>query len=688
MIHKNMFKMASVALSASLLFACSNTDLEETAEASSPAQEIVQSEIDSVLTYTAGDEYEEIENAETIELSGTEADYASSAAVLFEEGTLTIKAGGTYVLSGSLDGQVVIDSEDDNPVRLVLDGVSIQSSESSAIFVEKAERAIISLEEGSENRVADAANYSDTDDSDEPNAAIFSKSDLTINGTGQLVVEGNYNNGIASKDSLKITGGELTIFAVDDALMGRDLVAVKDGSITIETGDDGIKTTNDEENTGTIALEGGTYSIVAGGDGIQSSADAYITGGDYAITSGGGSPETVKTNSPGPSQGTATTTEDTDDTSGKGLKTEGALSVTGGSFTVDSADDAVHSNGDVAISGGEWNLSTGEDGIHADQMMVLDAGTFDIAKSYEALEAAQLSINGGEYTLWASDDGINVSNGTATAEMPAAEEEATTAAASEEPLLTITDGLLSIDAGGDGLDANGSINMTGGTVLVNGPVTDMEGSIDYDNTFTQDGGLLIAAGSSGMVQSTSEDSSQAAVVMTFPDIQEAGTLTHLEDSAGNTVASFAPQKDYQAIYISSPDLQVGSSYTLSVGGSSTGEETEGLFTGGSYEGGTELLSFVQEETATWLNEEGITEAAPEHAGGGAGGAGAGGDRQGGPPQGVNPMEQLDEETALQAEEILAQLEAGTLTEEQAQAAMAELGIEVPMRPAEDTVPAQ
>lgn len=680
MIHKNMFKMASVALSASLLFACSNTDLEETAEASSPAQEIVESAIDSVLTYTAGDEYEEIENAETIELSGTEADYASSAAVLFEEGTLTIKAGGTYVLSGSLDGQVVVDSEDDNPVRIVLDGVSIQSSETSAIFVEKAEKTIISLEEGSENRVADAANYSDTDDADEPNAAIFSKSDLTINGTGQLVVEGNYNNGIASKDSLKITGGELSIFAVDDALMGRDLVAVKDGSITIETGDDGIKTTNDEENTGTIALEGGTYSIVAGGDGIQSSADAYITGGDYAIASGGGSPDTVKTNSPGPAQGTTTEAEDEGAASTKGLKTEGDLSVTGGSFTVDSADDAVHSNGDVAISGGEWNLSTGEDGIHADQIMVLDAGTFDIAKSYEALEAAQLSINGGEYTLWASDDGINVSNGTATAD------EDTTTSTQEEPLLTITGGFMSVDAGGDGLDANGSIHMTGGTVLVNGPVTDMEGSIDYDNTFTQDGGLLIAAGSSGMVQSTSEDSAQAAVVMTFPDIQEAGTLTHLEDSAGNTVASFAPQKDYQAIYISSPDLQVGSSYTLSVGGSSTGEETEGLFTGGSYEGGTEVLSFVQEETATWLNEDGITEAAPEHAG--AGGAGVGGDRQGGPPQGANPMEQLDEETALQVEEILAQLEAGTLTEEQAQAAMAELGIEVPMRPMDDTVPAQ
>ncbi|KYG59509.1 carbohydrate-binding domain-containing protein [Planococcus maritimus] len=680
MIHKNMFKMASVALSASLLFACSNTELEETAEASSPAQEIVQSEIDSVLTYTAGDEYEDLENAETIELTGTEADYASSAAVLFEEGTLTIKAGGTYVLSGSLDGQVVVDSEDDNPVRIVLDGVSIQSSETSAIFVEKAEKTIISLEEGSENRVADAANYSDTDDADEPNAAIFSKSDLTINGTGQLVVEGNYNNGITSKDALKITGGDVTIFAVDDALMGRDLVAAKDGTLTIEAGDDGIKTTNDEENTGTIALEGGTYSIVAGGDGIQSSADAYITGGTYSITSGGGSPETVKTNSPGPAQGTAT--EEADMESGKGLKTEGALFVTGGSFTVDSADDAVHSNGDVAISGGEWTLSTGEDGIHADQMMVLDDGTFDIAKSYEALEAAQLSINGGEYTLWASDDGINVSNGTATAD------EDTTTSTQEEPLLTITGGFMSVDAGGDGLDANGSIHMTGGTVLVNGPVTDMEGSIDYDNTFTQEGGLLIAAGSSGMVQSTSEDSTQSAVVMTFPDIQEAGTLTHLEDSAGNTVASFAPEKDYQAIYISSPDLQVGSSYTLSVGGSSSGEETEGLYTGGSYEGGTEVLSFVQEETATWLNEDGITEAAPEHAGGGAGGAGVGGDRQGGPPQGANPMEQLDEETALQVEEILAQLEAGTLTEEQAQAAMAELGIEVPMRPMDDTVPAQ
>ncbi|MFB1082564.1 carbohydrate-binding domain-containing protein [Jeotgalibacillus sp. JSM ZJ347] len=694
MKNKRIFQTAVVALSTSLLFACNHVKTESENLASAADQQQIQTDVTAAVTYSNEDDYEAVENAEIIELNGSDAVFDSSAAVLFEEGTLTIKAGGTYLLTGNLDGQIVIDAEDKNTVRLVLDDVSIRSDETSAIFIQDAEKAIISLEEGSENLVADAADYTVHEDSDEPNAAIYSKSDLTINGSGQLVVEGNYNNGISSKDSLKITGGEIDITAVDDALMGRDLVAVKDGLINIEAGDDGIKTTNDEETTaGTIVLEGGTYSIHSGGDGIQSAATALITDGTYTIQAGSGSPESVKTNTPGPGQGSTSTEDESETGSAKGLKANATLSIGGGTFMIDSLDDSIHSNEEILISGGDLTLSTGEDGIHADQAMLVNAGSIDIAKSYEGLEAAQLTINGGDIIVKATDDGINVSDGSSSEVSHAlAENNPDDETASSEPLLTITDGFVAIDAGGDGLDANGSIDMTGGTVLVNGPTTDMEGAIDYDNTFTMDGGLLVAAGSAGMVQSIAENSSQASVVMTFPEIQEAGTLVNLADSTGTTIVSFAPEKMFQAIFIGSPDLEIGSSYTLSTGGSSTGEETEGLFIGGTYQGGTEILSFVQEETATWLNENGITEASPEHAGGPAGQGGRPKLEPGtvpgnaGGPAGTSMREELDEETTEQIDAILSQLADGSLTQEEAEAALEELGIRTPIRPQENNTP--
>ncbi|EGA90805.1 hypothetical protein GPDM_03365 [Planococcus donghaensis MPA1U2] len=700
--NKRMFKLAATLLSASLLFACTNetnetTDTQQSTAATSDAvvAEQMTSLVDNVVTYTDEDEYTDWQDESPfeVELNGDSAEFASSAAIIFEDNVLTIKAGGTYVFTGNLDdGQIVVDSEGKKTVRLVLNGVEINSSENSAIYIKDAEKAVISLAEGTENSISDSANYvMDESAEDELDAAIFSKSDLTINGSGQLTVTGNYKDGITSKDELKVTGGNIQVTAVDNGLKGRDLVAIKDGAFVIEAGGDGIKSTNDEDATkGSIALEGGTFDITSGNDAIQAETDLMVTDGTYTILAGGGSPETIQ-EAGDPEPGTAVETEVVEDIeSTKGLKAGGAIDVSGGIFTIDSLDDAVNSNSDITIAGGQWDIATGEDGVHADNALVITNGEITVARSYEGLEGNFITIDDGTIDVTATDDGINVSDGTSVTTGPpveVAEEDKVAIGEGGEPVMTINGGFITVDGLGDGLDANGSIVMTGGTVLVEGPTRTMDGSIDYDNGFDLTGGIIIAAGSTGMVQATSEETAQESIVMTFPEIQEAGTIVHLQDSEGTTIATYAPSREFSAIFISTPDLEIGTSYTLSSGGTSSAEETAGLYADGGYEGGTELVDFTITESVTWLNEDGITEASVENPGGGAGvgaGAGTGGRGAGGtPPEaGALPpdMPEMDEETEQKVQEIRDQQMAGTITEEQAQEQLAELGIEMPTRP--------
>ncbi|WFR63896.1 hypothetical protein P9222_06590 [Paenibacillus amylolyticus] len=180
-----------------------------------------------------------------------------------------------------------------------------------------------------------------------------------------------------------------------------------------------------------------------------------------------------------------------------------------------------------------------------------------------------------------------------------------------------------MNAGGDGLDSNGSITMTGGTVIVNGPTDNGNGPLDYDGTFEMSGGYLVAVGSSGMAQGTSDTSTQNAIVMTYTSTQKAGTLVHVEDNTGNNILTFAPVKDYQSVVVSSPDLKADGSYVIYSGGTSTGKAVDGLYTDGTYSGGTQVVAFQSTSNVTWVNESGVTTANT-----GMGGPGGGG-RQGG-----------------------------------------------------------
>ncbi|MEJ5308593.1 MAG: carbohydrate-binding domain-containing protein [Anaerolineae bacterium] len=507
---------------------------------------------------------------------------------------VTITSAGTYEISGVLnDGQIIVDTADQETVKLTLNGVQLFCSTSAPIYVANAEKTVITLAAGTENTVTDGDAYVFADPaSDEPNAAIFSHDDLTIKGDGALIVNANYNNGIASQDDLKITGGTITVNAANDGLKGRDSIAIRDGAITINAGADGLQSTNEEEaEKGFISIEGGTLNITAGLDGIQAQTSLLVSGGGIAITTGGGSGNTSVSGGGMWGRGMMEGNPNKPTDSAKGLKAVVDLTITGGVITINSADDALHSNGSLTISDGILTLASGDDGIHADASLTIDGGDVNITQSYEGVESAIITINGGTIHVIASDDGFNTAggaDGSAVNGRPGMNQ----FAMSGNYYLTLHGGYIFIDAIGDGIDSNGPIEMTGGTVIVNGPTENMNGALDYMGTFNITGGFLIAVGSAGMAQAPSASSTQYSVMQTFESPQAAGTLVSLVAADGTAVLTFAPTKAYQSVVFSSPELKNGETYTVYGGGASSGTATDGLYTGGTYTPGSQVASFT------------------------------------------------------------------------------------------------
>jgi len=625
-------KILSVILCTTLLYSCKTktTTTPTTTVASTDVS--VTTSIGKLVTYDANDYYTawKDETPNYIKLTGTSATLEGSGATI-KDSTVTITKAGVYVISGTLaDGQIIVDVADKGTVKLVLNGAEISCADNAPIYVKDAGKTIISLEKGTVNTITDGKKYVLADAStDEPNAAIYSKSDLTINGTGKLTVNGNYNDGITSKDDLKITGGDIKIVSTDDGLIGKDLVAVKTGTITVQSGGDGIKASNDTDATkGSIAIEGGTYNIKSANDGLQANTSVLISDGSFTITTGGGSTNAAAKT--GDDMGRAPTTEATttqeETISAKGIKASTDVSIGGGTFKIDSSDDALHSKKNLLITSGDIKISTGDDAVHADELLTIKAGKIDVTKSYEGLESNVITISGGDINIVASDDGINAAAGTTTESATTGD---ATAVAAGDSVLNINGGYITVDASGDGLDSNGSIAMTKGTVIVYGPTNGGNGSLDYDGKFVISGGTLMAVGSSGMAQAPSEESTQYSVIMTYTKVQKAGTLVHLQAKDGTSIGTFTPTKDYQSIVVSSANVVKGSSYSLYTGGTTTASESATGFTDGKYTGGTKVVDFTIADSVTWLDETGVTTAKTSGPGGAGGGGGQGGAMGGG-----------------------------------------------------------
>ena len=592
---------------------------------------------------------------------------------------LTITAEGVYHITGTLsDGQIIVNAPDAK-VQLVLDGVDVNCSTTSAIYIADCDKTFITLADGSSNTVSDGNEYVFAEDSlDEPDAAIFSEDSITINGNGSLTVNGNYSDGIRSKDDIVITGGTINVTAVNNGIKGKDYVAAVYADVTVTAGGDGIKSTNIEDTSlGFVYIESGTFDITADGDGIQAETVFTAVGGDFNITSGGGSSNAeahmgddfgnlggmnggfgggrgnmqggdfgdrggfggasesgdMPTQEQNDVKQTANLTEvqvtDTESTetddgtiSTKGIKAGTALNISGGTFNIDAADDTLHSNDTLTIEGGELTLKAGGDGVHADTQLDINDGTVIISESYEGLEATVINIAGGTVELSSSDDGINASDGSSQGAM---------GSASSGVALNISGGTVYVNADGDGLDSNGTMDISGGTVIVNGPTNDGNGALDGNSSINVSGGLLIAAGSSGMAEYPDDTSTQNCVSYTFDSSLAGGTLVTLLDSSENEIQSFAPEKQFINIVISSPDIKSGETYTFYTGGSSSSSETYGLYENGGYKNdGTKAESFTAESSVSTIGTQSAM------GGGMMNGGGRGGMMNGGMNGGMDP----------------------------------------------------
>src|SRR4030042_2588634 len=281
---------------------------------------------------------------------------------IIDDCQVTITSAGTYILKGTLeDENILVNVRESGTVKIVLDGVNIACSDGAPINILNTDKAVIILAEGSQNYISDGEERSTGDSEEETTAAIYSKCDITINGEGSLTVDGNYKNGIQSKDDLIITGGDITVNAINDGLKGKDCIAIKDGNITIVAGGDGMQSTNNtDEEKGFIVINGCNIKINRGTDGIQAETNILVTDGVINILSGGGS----KNSSTGDNWGFwgDRRTEDnvtTDTGSAKGLKAGIDITIEDGIIDIDSSDASIHSNSSLTIGGGEIIVISG-----------------------------------------------------------------------------------------------------------------------------------------------------------------------------------------------------------------------------------------------------------------------------------------------------------------------------------------
>jgi hypothetical protein len=498
-----------------------------------------------------------------ITLNGDSISASSLKGVAISGAKVTIKSEGTYSISGTLsNGQIVVEAANNSVVRLILNGASVSNAGNASIYVGSAKKAIIVLADGTNNVVMDhAGNVAD--------AALFSRTDLTICGSGSLTVNGNNNDAIRSNDGLIIKSGTIAVTSVDDGICGKDYLIVKGGTITVNSVGDGLKSDNTQQaDRGYISIEGGTIAVTStNGDAVSAETDLLIAGGTFTLASDGGG-NAAKNNA----------------VSTKGLKGSVSVVIDNGDFAISTSDDAIHSNGTTVINNGILNIATGDDAVHADVSLEINGGALDITQCSEGLESRVITINNGYIQINSSDDGINIAE---TATNTPADPMAPPIA---DLWLHIKGGYIVVSAVADGIDTNGYMDMSGGFVTINGPIDNMNSAIDYGfGTFKLTGGTIVAVGSVGMAQGPSAISTQYSVLVNLNSPQTP-KLINLQTASGQTVFTFRPTKTFQSIVFTSPTLTTGS-YNLYLGGSSTGTVAHGLYEGGTYTPGTKYTSF-------------------------------------------------------------------------------------------------
>lgn len=614
-------KMVALLLSSLLLSACANNT---TASTQTTEQKVVATSIDTTDMFTSRDlevGYDETQSTQ-ITLSGTSANFESEN-VKLENGVLSITQEGTYILSGQFDGMIKIEAPEDAKVQLVLNSVSITNPTSAPIYVKSANKVFITTASETQNSLASGNEYVAVDENN-IDSVIFSKSDLTLNGSGTLTINSPSGHGIVSKDDLVITTGTYNITAKDNGLSANNSVRIANGEISITSENDGIKAENEDTTKGFVYIANGKITINAQGDAISGSGYVLAESGEFNLTSGGGAEngtqKTEKMNfrdvnisgatpngensaeapqAPQAPQSdvqaqtetqtdTQTETQTTEQTSStKGIKSGTQLIIQGGQYNINSADDGLNSDDSIEINGETLSIASGSDGADADISFLITNGTLNITKSYEGIEAKTIDIAGGETNIVASDDGVNATspktstanstNSTSTTSTSTTETKQNTQN-TNDVYIKISAGKLTVDASGDGIDSNGNIEVTGGETYVFGPTNDGNGYLDYDGKATITGGIFIATGSGGMAQNFGTDSTQGSFITNLSG--EAQTTLTVTDSTGKEIATVTPTKAYSSVLVSTPEIQKSKTYTVSNGTTSSEVEMTDLITGG------------------------------------------------------------------------------------------------------------
>lgn len=445
----------------------------------------------------------------TLSDAGSSAD---GSGVNVDGGTVTITSGGTYVISGSLaSGQLVVDA-DGEKVQLVLDGASVTCADSAALYVKSAKKVWVTLAEGSQNALSTTGDFVQADDNN-VDGAVFSKEDLTFNGTGALEVACASGHGIVCKDALRLVSGEVSAVAARHAIQANDYVAVSGGTWALSAGTDGIHAENsDDAELGFIYIAGGALDIQADSDGMDANYVLEVDGGSVSVAAG-------------------------DD----GLHAEYGLVVNGGDVTVSQSYEGLEGS-TVTITGGIIDVTASDDGINAAGVPTGESDSSSEDAAAQPVDGAQPGENGAQ-------PGGGMDDYDSTAQV------------------TITGGSVSVLAGGDGIDSNGDLTVTGGTTYVSGPTSDGDGSLDFPGTGTVTGGVVMCAGSSGMAQNFSAAEGQGSLLVDASG--SAGDEVSLTDANGTVLASFTARASYACVLVTAPGVEDGGTYTLSYGTNQT-----------------------------------------------------------------------------------------------------------------------
>lgn len=529
---KNTAAFVTLALaSAVTLSACSSdsdeASADETATESTAVAITDVSNLEDATHYSESDaDFEEADVTE-IALDGdtASASGANSDGVAVEEAdgeaVITVTGGGTYRFSGELSGHVVITADSEEDVQVILNGATITSDTDAAVSITEADEATVIVADGTENTLTDgstrngqtaeeaeaaeATEEATDDESFVANAALYSKADLTITGTGQLTVDGTYEDGIHSKDGLVITGPNVTVQAADDGIIGKDYLVLVDGTVDITSVDTGFGSDNeDDADRGWLSILGGSITVDTGDDAI---------------------------------------------------KAENALAIAEGTVLVTASEEAIEA-ANIEILGGDIDLTSADDAINASGGYGTESS--DTADDPQGDMGGQMPQDGERPTDMPTDMPRDMAEG-GDGQAPQGGGGMDQAG---NQSITISGGTIVMDAEGDGLDSNGSITMTGGDVTVNGPVNGGNGAIDFAGTFDISGGTLLAIGSSGMAEAPDTDSDQASLSITLSETVNSGATLAVADADGNIVTTFTTIKEIQSVVFSSADVTSGTEYTV------------------------------------------------------------------------------------------------------------------------------